>query len=141
MTTAATTPTTTPTTTAVNPWTWQDQMGFSQGILVEGAAQTLYAAGQGSVDADGRPLHVGDMQAQVGQALDNVEAVLAAAGMTLRDVVRYEVFTTDVDAFLPASGQVAQRFGVPAPAGGGLLGVARLAYPEMLVEIKVTAVR
>lgn len=139
MTTTSTTTTSTA-TTAVNPWTWQDGMGFSQGVLVEGAGRTLYAAGQGSVDADGRPVHVGDMQAQVAQALDNVETVLAAAGMTLRDVVRYEVFTTDVDAYLPASGQVAQRFGVPAPAGGGLLGVVRLAYPEMLVEIKVTAV-
>jgi enamine deaminase RidA (YjgF/YER057c/UK114 family) len=79
--------------------------------------------------------------AQVAQSLDNVETVLAAARMSLRDVVRYEVFTTDIDAYLPASGQVAQRFGSPSPAGGGLLQVARLAYPEMLVEIRVTAVR
>ena len=134
------TATETPTKIAVNPWTWQDQLGFSQGMLVEGVGHTLYAAGQGSVDAAGRPVHVGDMQAQVGQALDNVETVLAAAGMSVRDVVRYEVFTTDVDAYLPASGQVAQRFGAPAPAGGILAQVVRLAYPEMLVEIRVTAV-
>jgi enamine deaminase RidA (YjgF/YER057c/UK114 family) len=131
----------TATTTAVNPWTWQEQMGFSQGVLVEGASRTLYAAGQGSVDSDGRPLHAGDMHAQVAQVLDNVETVLAAAGMTVRDVVRYEVFTTDLDAYFAASGQVAQRFGSPSPAGGIAAQVSRLAYPEMLVEIRVTAVR
>ena len=132
--------TTTATSSAVNPWTWQDQMGFSQGILVEGATRTLYAAGQGSVDADGRPVHVGDMSAQLGQCLDNVETVLDAAGMALADVVRYDVFTTDLDAYFPASGQVAQRFGSPSPAGGVAVQVSRLAYPEMLVEIRVTAV-
>src|SRR3712207_6951697 len=34
----------------INPWTWQEQLGFSQGILVAEARQTLYAAGQGPVD-------------------------------------------------------------------------------------------
>jgi enamine deaminase RidA (YjgF/YER057c/UK114 family) len=129
------------TTTVVNPWSWQDRHGFSQAVLDEGAARTLYAAGQGAVDADGVPVHVGDMAGQVRQSIDNVVAVLAAAGMTLRDVVRYEVFTTDIDAYLPASGQLAERFGSPPPAGGILCQVTRLAYPPMLVEIRVTAVR
>ena len=31
----------------INPWTWQDQLGYSQGVLVEQPTQTLYAAGQG----------------------------------------------------------------------------------------------
>ena len=130
----------TTTTTAVNPWTWQDQLGFSQGVLVEGASRTLYAAGQGSVDAEGRPVHPGDMHAQVGQCLDNIETVLAVAGMTAGDVVRYDVYTTDLDAYFPASGQVAQRFGSPAPAGGVAVQIGRLAFPDMLVEIRVTAV-
>ncbi len=132
---------TTMTTAAVNPWTWQDQHGFSQGVLVEGATRTLYAAGQGAVDAEGLPVHVGDMVGQVRQCLDNVEAVLAAAGMTLHDVVRYDVYTTDVDAYFPASGQLAERFGSTPPAGGILCQVDRLAFPPMLVEIRVTAVR
>ncbi len=125
----------------VNPWTWQDQLGFSQGVIVENPVRTLYAAGQGSVDTDGRPLHVGDMHAQVGQCLENLETVLTAAGMTLADVVRYDVFTTDLDAFVPASGQLAERFGSPAPAGGVAVQVSRLAYPERRVEIRVTAAR
>lgn len=72
----------------INPWSWQDDHGYSQGVLVEQPKRTLYAAGQGPVDADGRLLHEGDVGAQARRAMDNVEAVLEAAGMSLADVVR-----------------------------------------------------
>jgi enamine deaminase RidA (YjgF/YER057c/UK114 family) len=81
------------------------------------------------------------MAAQVAQALDNVAALLAKAGFRFADVVRYDVHTTDVDAYLAASGPVAERFGERLPAGGILCQVARLAMPPLLVEITVTAVR
>jgi enamine deaminase RidA (YjgF/YER057c/UK114 family) len=64
--------------------------------------RVLVCAGQTSVDADGQPLHEGDMGAQVGQALDNLEAVLGEAGFALADVVRMNYFVTDVDAFFQA---------------------------------------
>ena len=73
---------------AVNPWTWQDAYGFSQAVAVDGAKRQLICSGQTSVDADGNPVHAGDLPAQLRQALDNLEAVLTAAGMTLADVVR-----------------------------------------------------
>lgn len=50
----------------------------------------MVCAGQTSVDADGGPLHEGDMAAQVGQALDNLETVLREAGYELSDVIRLE---------------------------------------------------
>ena len=37
----------------INPWTWQEPLGFSQGVLVAEPRRTLYAAGQGPVDATG----------------------------------------------------------------------------------------
>src|SRR2546430_15095182 len=64
----------------VNPWKWQDAFGFSQAIEFSGHSRVLTCAGQTSVNADGEPLHKGDMAAQLGQALDNVEAVLNTAG-------------------------------------------------------------
>src|SRR5918997_1504805 len=78
-----------------NPWGWQDQLGFVQANLVSGAQRMLVCAGQTSVDAEGRPLHPGDMRAQVNQALDNLETVLGEAGFTLADVVRLNYYTTD----------------------------------------------
>lgn len=127
--------------TAVNPWDWSLAMGFNQGELVKGTNRTLFAAGQAAVDAEGKPLHLGDMGAQIAAALDNVEAVLAGAGMTLADVVRMNIYTTDVDGFFAHLGDYTERLAAAgvAPAGT-LLGVSRLAFPELLVELEATAV-
>lgn len=124
----------------VNPWTWQDAFGFVQANKLGGASQLVFCAGQLSVDSEGKPLHPGDMNAQVTQALDNVEEVLRVAGMRLADVVRLNYYTTDVDAFLAVSESLGRRL---AEAGcrpaSTLLGVARLALVEALIEIEATA--
>ena len=95
------------------------------------------------MSAEGVPLHKDDMLAQVNLALDNLEEVLRNGGCSLQDVVRLNIYTTDVDRFLASYGEVvSKRFAVlrtkPAMT---LLGVTRLAFPELLVEIEATAVR
>ena len=116
-------------------------MGYVQANAVSGAQRTIFLAGQGSVEEEGAPVHPGDMEAQLNQTLDNLETVLREAGAGLSDVVRLNIYTTDVDGFFEAFGAVAGRL---AQAGcrpaSTLLGVTRLAYPEMLVEIEATAV-
>lgn len=126
----------------VNPWKWQDQFGFSQAIEVTGGSRVLYCAGQTSVDGQGRVLHAGDMAGQVKQALANLEAVLQAAGFGLGNVVRLNYYTTDVDGFLAAMGGVGARLAeAKCQPSSTLLGVARLAFPDLLVEIEATAVK
>ena len=126
----------------INPWTWQDQFGFVQGIEVTGPQRYLVCAGQTSVDDDGTPVNMGDMAAQINKAFDNLETVLKQAGFGLSDVVRLNYYTTDVDGFLAAAGEAGQRL---ADSGcrtaSTLLGVARLAFPELLVELEATAVK
>lgn len=127
--------------TYVNPWLWSIEMGFNQGEVVAGQSRTLFCAGQTAMSAEGQPQHAGDMKAQVAMAVDNLEAVLREAGMGLANVVRLNIYTTDVDLFFAGYGPMAQRFaaaGVAPP--GTLLGVARLAFPELMVEIEATAV-
>ena len=125
----------------INPWTWQDKFGFVQANDISGAQRVLFCSGQTSVDAEGRPLHPGDMRAQVAQALDNLETVLNKAGLKLSNVVRLNYYTTDVDGFIEAGEVRGKRL---AEAGcrpaSTLLGVTRLAFPELLVEIEATAV-
>jgi enamine deaminase RidA (YjgF/YER057c/UK114 family) len=124
----------------INPWKWQDNFGFSQAIETSGHKRVLRCAGQTSVNADGAPQHAGDM-AQVSLAMDNVETVLQAAGMALANVVRLNVYVTDVDASLKHFELLEKRL-----AGAGvqpaitLLGVARLFSPELMIEIEVDAV-
>ena len=127
--------------TAVNPWQWSLQFGFNQGELVEGGQRVLFCAGQTSVDGDGTPQFAGDMAAQISLAADNLEAVLTGAGMSLANVVRLNFYTTDVDEFIANAGTLAERTnaaGVTPP--GTLLGVARLAFPELMIELEATAV-
>ncbi len=126
--------------TALNPWSWSVALGFDQAQLVEGHRRELVCSGQDAVDADGNPQHPGDMAAQLRLALDNLETVLAGADMTLADVVRLSVYTTDVDTLLEHFGALTERFG---DAGGRfattLLGVDRLAAPDLLVALEATA--
>jgi enamine deaminase RidA (YjgF/YER057c/UK114 family) len=127
--------------TAVNPWQWSLEFGFNQGEIVEGGQRVLFCAGQTSVDGDGSPQHPGDMAAQIALAADNLEAVLRDAGMSLGNVVRLNFYTTDVDAFIANAAVLAERTGAAGVAPPGtLLGVARLAFPELMVEMEATAV-
>ena len=123
----------------VNPWTWQDALGYSQAVEVSGGGRVLFCAGQTSVDENGNPLHARDMAKQLLQALDNLETVLKQGGMTFANVVRLNYYVTDVPAFLQASSQAAARLGGVKPPGT-LLGVAALFHPDIVVEIEATAV-
>ncbi len=127
--------------TAINPVTWALEMGFNQGEVVSGNARTLYISGQTAMSPDGRPEHDGDIAAQLALTVDNLEAVLAAAGMSLSNLVRLNVYTTDVDALLPHYGVLASRLGsARVSPTTTMLGVARLAIPGQLVELEGTAV-
>lgn len=127
--------------TAINPVDWSIKMGFNQGELVSGSQRILYCSGQTAMSADGEPQHPDDIGAQLAMSLDNLEAVLADADMSLRDVVRLNVYTTDVDALFEHYGVLASRLGAAgvAPATT-MLGVTRLAIPTLLVELEATAV-
>lgn len=126
----------------INPWKWQDQYGFSQGVEVSNASRVLYCAGQASVDDQGKPVHAGDMRKQVEQAFRNLDTVLKAAGFSLANVVRLNYYTTDVDAFLSASDIVGGRLAEAAcQPPGTLLGVSKLAFPGLMIEIEATAAK
>lgn len=124
----------------INPWTWQDNYAFVQANEISGVQRALICAGQTSVDSDGNPLHAGDMRAQINRALDNLETVLHAAGFTLGDVVQLNYYTTDVDRFFEAYDAVAGRLtAAGCRSAGSLIGVARLSFPELLVEFEAVA--
>jgi enamine deaminase RidA (YjgF/YER057c/UK114 family) len=124
----------------INPWTWQDPLGFAQAVEATGTTRTVYLSGQASLGGSGEVLHAGDLPAQVTRSLDNLETVLGAAGLRLQDVVRLNVYTTEPDRLLENWGLVASRLaaGNCRPACT-YIGVARLAFPELMVEFEATA--
>jgi enamine deaminase RidA (YjgF/YER057c/UK114 family) len=123
---------------SINPHSWTVGLGFDQAVLVEEHKRTLVASGQDAVDADGKPQHPGDMAAQLTLAVDNLEAILASAGMTLADVIRLNVYTTDVDEAIQRFGILNDRFGDNRYATS-VVGVAGLPA-QFLVMLEATAV-
>lgn len=124
----------------INPWQWSLNFGYNQAELIEGPRRVLVCAGQTAMSAEGEPQHAGDLPAQMSLALDNLQAVLAGAGMTLSNIVRLNIYTTDVDGLLENSGVLGERLGAAnVMPPGTLLGVSRLAFPDLLVEFEATA--
>ena len=117
------------------------ELGFVEANDVRGAQRTVVCAGMVSIDPETfQPLHAGDMRAQLAKALDNLDRVLTAAGLTLAHVVRLNYYTTDVEGFLAALDVVVSRLTeADCHPASTLLGVNRLFLPELLIEIEATA--
>lgn len=126
----------------INPWGWQDKHQFVQANAISGATRMLICSGQASMAPDGSTLHVGDLRAQINQALENLEVVLAQAGFELKDVVRLNYFCTDLGNFFTANEDLKRRL---AEAGcrpaSSMYGVTRLGSPDLMIEMEATAVR
>ena len=116
---------------------------YSHGMVARGG-DLVIVAGQVGMTADGRVAGE-DVVSQTKQALDNVRAVVEAAGCTMSDVVRLQTFLTrseDIAGFMKARGEVFPTYfpdGTYPP--NTLLVVSRLVRPELLVEVEAMAVR
>jgi len=125
----------------INHSEWLLAFNINQGIEVTGAQRVLYLSGQTSTTDDGAPMHPGDIAAQFGLAWENLKDALAAAEMNPSNIVRLNMYTTDVQGFMAAAGDL-----MPVLAGDGckpvstLLGVAALFAPEVMIELEATAV-
>ncbi len=124
----------------VNPWEWSKAFGFSQAVDLSGAERVLICSGQTAIGDDGSAPKTDDMGEQVRIALENLGTVLHASNMDFSDLVKLTIYTTDVDDFLGASGASAEALGSNLPAMT-LIGVARLAFPELKVEIEAIAAK
>ena len=124
--------------TDINPWEWSKAFGFSQAVDLSGASHIVLCSGQTATGDDGSPPATADMGEQVERALNNLTTVLGAAGMTMANVVKLTIYTTDVDELLAVYGSATEFLGDNLPAIT-LIGVTRLAFPELKVEIEATA--
>ena len=105
---------------------------YSQGVMVDG---TLYISGQGGEDETGKIPH--DFDAEVKQCLENIAAVLKAAGMSPADVVSVQVYLNDSTKFQRMNAVYTGFFKEPRPTRTTVV-VAALVGPGN-IEITVTA--
>lgn len=117
------------------------EYGFSQAIATQ-EKKTIYLSGQVAWDVNQKTVGVGNLAIQTHKALENLRRALEAAGATPKDVVQIEAFVahyTPQDAATIAEA-VRAFFPQEAPPTSTLIGVQSLAFPDLLVEIKATAV-
>ena len=117
------------------------QFGFSQ-VVVSTGTKIIHCAGQTAWDQDLNIVGGDDLEQQATQSLENVKAALAAAGATLRDVVRLDIYVVNYhhDKIAAISAALSRYFDPERLPANTLLGVAALALPEFLIEITATAV-
>jgi enamine deaminase RidA (YjgF/YER057c/UK114 family) len=111
----------------------EDKLPFSLGVVSSG--RFLHTAGITARDRDGEIVGVGDIVAQTRQCYENIGDILAAAGAGWGDVIKYLIFTTDIQAFSDQTRELRAKYYVNRPAAT-LVEVSRLADPRMMVEIE-----
>ncbi|MBT98973.1 MAG: hypothetical protein CL902_10150 [Dehalococcoidia bacterium] len=105
---------------------------LSPGMIV---GDTLYVSGHVSVDQGGNIVGVGDAEAQSRQVMDNIRAVVTAAGGKMEDVAKITCFLTDI-ANYPAYSKVRAETWPNSPPASSTVVVAGLVLPELLVEVE-----
>jgi enamine deaminase RidA (YjgF/YER057c/UK114 family) len=125
--------------TYLNPGSLVRNPAFSQAVVVERPAKTIYVGGQNGVRPDGTVVD-STLAGQSRQALLNVQAALAAAGATLKDVVRWTVAIVEGQPVREGFASFQEAWGDAAdPPAISVHIVSGLANPQFLVEIDAIA--
>lgn len=99
----------------------------------------LFVSGQVGIDPMTGKVVGNDIASQTRQTLENLKSLVEAAGLTLADVVKTNVFVTDVGKFAEMNAVYREYFAEPYPARS-TVGIA-LAHPDLLVEIEAIAMK
>ena len=122
----------------INPWTWQDALGFSQAWRISGASQILLFSGQAPISPEGQLVGEGDFDAQVDQVFRNLKEVLEAAGAGFDAIAKITVYLTDMTRLRDFGRIKAGYIAGPQPASTAV-GVTALALLGMMVEVEAVA--
>jgi len=127
--------------TSLNPSTLPPAPGYSQIVKVSGGT-TIYIAGQVAWDEEGQLVGEGDLEQQARQVFTNLVTALAEAGATPSDLVKIGIYVVDhdLDKLKVIRGVRDQVLDVDPPPASTLLGVERLALPDLLLEVDAIAV-
>ncbi len=116
---------------------WENEYGYSQAVKV---GDTIYLSGQVSHDDKGNVLGEGDMEVQMRAAYANIGKVLAQYGATMDNIVDEMLFVTDIDAAFPARAKMKQEVFSGSPVlGSTIVQIQRLAFPQLMIEIRCIA--
>ena len=124
----------------LNPAGLSKPMGYTQ-VVVAPPGKLIYVAGQVPLNASGEVVGKGDLRAQVTQVMENLKTALAAAGASMKDVVKanYYVVNLKPDQVSVIREVRSKYFSAEHPPAGTLVGVTALAQEGYMIEIEVVA--
>ena len=111
--------------------------GYTHAVRI---GDDIKISGAVSMDDEGNPTAVGDLEQQMKNCYADLAKVLAHYGCTFDDVIVENVFTTDMPKFLEAAAYRGTIYPTQFPTGSWL-EVKRLALPELMIEIEMEAHR
>ena len=112
---------------------------FSHAISAEAKGRLVFISGMTARRADGTIAGVGDIEAQTRQVCENIKAAVEAAGGTLDDICRVDVYVRNMEHFESIHKIRREYFKSPAPAST-MVEVSKFTSPEYLIEINAIAV-
>ena len=118
--------------------TFTGPLAFANGVQVEGG-KLLFISGQLAFDENMQIIGKNDMRAQTRQVLENIKKALNTAGATFKDIVRVQVFVTDLSDFRAIHDVRLQYFDPDHMPASTLVQVAGLAHADALIEIDAVA--
>lgn len=118
---------------------------FSEAVTVTGIgnAKLIYLAGVGAEDENGprgKIRYPGDFAQQCRYAYDKIKRVLAKNGASLANVVKVTTYMTDLRYRVDMGKCIGDSWGGITFPAHTLIGVAALAFPEMIIEVDATAI-
>ena len=116
---------------------WKPFGAFSQAV-VQGSGKIIHLKGQVSLDVAGNIVGVGDIEAQVDKALENMASILSEFGGRMEDLYSLTHHVTDIEAFMKTGHIRTRYFKSPYPVTT-TIEVSRLYHPDLLVEITGSA--
>ena len=112
---------------------------FSHATIVEARGRLVFVSGMLAKGADGKMVGVGDISAQTRQVCENLKAAMEAAGGTLDDICRVDVFVRNMEHFDAIHVVRRQYFTGIAPAST-MVETPKMTTPDALIEISAIAV-
>jgi len=112
---------------------------FSHAIEIEAKGRLVFISGMTSRRADGTIAGVGDIEAQTRQVCENLKAAVQAAGGTMDDICRVDVYVRNMEHFEKIHKVRREYFKNPPPAST-MVEVTKMTSPDYLIEINAIAV-
>jgi len=123
----------------INPSGIGAPRGYSHVVEVTGPGRTIYIAGQLGYDPSGKVPEPGDFRAQATQVFENLKSALGGVCARFENVVKLNIFLTDIRTQLPIFREVRDKYVTTAPPASTALEISRLAREGALLEVEAVA--